>query len=136
MNQVQIVTPDFVYQVWDKVEHLIKASVETSTGDFTADQIKYAVARGLQTMFVAVENDQITGVMIVEMVNYPNSRVMFINALGGKGVVNQETFSQVEDWARQQGASKVKAIVQDAQARLYKQKSGFTTVRHVVEKTL
>lgn len=136
MNQVQVVSPDFVYQVWDRVEPYLSASLDSSTGDCTIDQLKYALIRGLQTLFVAVNESDITGAMVVELVNYPNTRVMFINALGGKGVVNQETFAQVEDWARQQGASKVKAVVHDAQARLYKQKSGFTTVRQVVEKKL
>ena len=61
---------------------------------------------------------------------------MFITALGGHGIVNNETFEQVEIWARMQGATKVSAWCQEAQARLYKLKANFNTVRMVVEKDL
>ena len=61
---------------------------------------------------------------------------MFITALGGNGIVNDDTFSQVETWARMQGATKVNAWCQEAQARLYKLKANFNTVRMVVEKDL
>jgi hypothetical protein len=72
----------------------------------------------------------------VEFNNRPNDRVMFITALGGNGIVNDETFSQVESWAKSQGATKASAWAQEAQARLYKIKSNFNTVRYVVEKDL
>jgi hypothetical protein len=74
--------------------------------------------------------------MTVEFSNRPNNRVMFITALGGNGIVNKDTFDQVESWARMQGATKVSAWAQEAQARLYKIKSNFNTVRLVVEKDL
>jgi hypothetical protein len=74
--------------------------------------------------------------MTVEFINYPSNRVMHITALGGHGIVNNETFSQVESWARMQGATKVSAWAQEGQARLYKIKAGFNTARMVVEKDL
>ena len=57
-------------------------------------------------------------------------------SLGGKGIVNSKTFSQVEKWAKMQGATKSAAWAQEAQARLYKNKAGFTTMRYVMEKKL
>jgi hypothetical protein len=74
--------------------------------------------------------------MTVEFTNRPNDRVMFITALGGSGIVNDETFSQVETWAKSQGATKASAWAQETQARLYKIKANFNTVRMVVEKDL
>jgi len=78
----------------------------------------------------------INGAMTVEFINRPNDRVMFITALGGNGIVNDETFSQVESWAKSQGATKASAWAQEAQARLYKLKANFNTMRMVVEKDL
>ena len=137
MNTVQIVLPNNVYHVWEDVKSYLEASINVSGGDFTLDQLKLLLGRGEQTLLVSVnDNSKINGAMTVEFINYPNNRVMHITALGGNGIVNDETFSQVESWARMQGATKASAWAQEAQARLYKIKSNFNTVRYVVEKTL
>lgn len=137
MNTVQIVAPNNIYTIWDEVNSYLDASINVSTGDCTLEQLKLLLVRGEQTLLVSVdENNKLNGAMAVEFKNYPNSRVMFITTLSGNGIVNDQTFSQVEDWARMQGATKVSAWAQEAQARLYKIKANFNTVRHVVEKDL
>jgi len=138
MNIVQIVAPNNVYSVWDgNIANYLEASINVSNGDCTLDQLKLLLVKGEQTLLVSVDDKSvINGAMTVEFINYPNARVMFITALGGHGIVNDETFSQVESWARLQGATKVSAWAQEAQARLYKIKANFNTVRFVVEKDL
>jgi hypothetical protein len=137
MNTVKVVAPNFIYDVWKDVESFLNASINVSGGDFTLDQLKLSLGRGEQTLLVSVnEQNVINGAMTVEFNNRPNDRVMFITALGGNGIVNDETFSQVESWAKSQGATKASAWAQEAQARLYKIKSNFNTVRYVVEKDL
>ena len=137
MNTVKVVAPNFIFDVWKDVESFLNASINISGGDFTLDQLKFSLGRGEQTLLVSVnEQNKINGAMTVEFTNRPNDRVMFITALGGSGIVNDETFSQVESWAKTQGATKASAIAQEAQARLYKIKANFDTVRMVVEKDL
>jgi hypothetical protein len=137
MNTVKVVAPNFIFDVWKDVESFLNASINVSGGDFTLDQLKFSLGRGEQTLLVSVnEQNVINGAMTVEFTNRPNHRVMFITALGGHGIVNDETFSQVELWAKSQGATKASAWAQEAQARLYKIKSNFNTVRYVVEKDL
>ena len=137
MNTVQIVAPNNVYNVWADVESYLNASINVSGGDFTLDQLKLLLVRGEQTLLVSVnENNKINGAMTVEFINGPNARTMFITALGGLGIVNEETFSQVETWAKMQGATKASAWAQETQARLYKIKANFNTVKMVVEKDL
>ena len=136
MNQVQIVAPDFIAQTWSKVEPFLKNGIETGVNDCTIEQLKTILIRGQQTLLVSVNDNEINGAMTIEVFSSPNQRVALITSLGGRGVVNQETFAQVEEWARAQGATKVRAWACEAQAKLYKQKSGFTTTRYVVEKML
>ena len=137
MNTVQIVAPNNIYNVWEDVKEYLNASINVSTHDCTIEQLKMLLVRGEQTLLVSVnEKGVLNGAMTVEFVNRPNNRVMFITALGGHGIVNNETFSQVEAWAKMQGATKASAWAQEAQARLYKIKSNFNTVRYVVEKDL
>jgi hypothetical protein len=137
MIKVDLVAPDYVYQVWDDVKDFLDASIKTGTGTCTLDQLKLLLAKNYQTLIVGVnEEGNLVGAMTVEFVNYPNARTMFITALGGFGVVTQDIWKQVEDWAKLQGVTKVSAWCEEAQARLYKQKAGFDTIRFVVEKNL
>ena len=132
MNTVKVVAPNYIYDVWKDVESFLNASINVSGGDFTLDQLKFSLGRGEQTLLVSVnEQNKINGAMTVEFTNRPNDRVMFITALGGSGIVNDETFSQVESWAKSQGATKASAWAQEAQARLYKLKANFNTVRKI-----
>ena len=137
MNTVQIVAPNNIYNVWEGVKEYLNASIIVSTHDCTIEQLKLLLSRGEQTLLVSVnEKSVLNGAMTVEFINRPNNRIMFITALGGHGIVNYKTFSQVESWAKMQGATKASAWAQEAQARLYKIKSNFNTVRYVVEKDL
>jgi hypothetical protein len=137
MNTVQIVAPNNIYGVWEDVKEYLNTSINVTNSDFTIDQLKLFLIRGEQTLLVSVnENNKLNGAMTIEFLNRPNDRVMFITALGGHGIVNDETFSQVETWAKMQGATKASALAQEAQARLYKLKANFNTVRMVVEKDL
>ena len=137
MNTVQIVAPNNVYHVWEDIKEYLNASINVSGRDFTIDQLKLLLVRGEQSLLISVnKNNKINGAMTVEFINSPNARTMFITALGGSGIVNEETFSQVETWAKMQGATKASAWAQEAQARLYKLKANFNTVRMVVEKDL
>jgi len=137
MNTVKVVAPNYIFDVWENIKEYLNASINVSGGDFTLDQLKFSLGRGEQTLLVSVnDKNVINGAMTVEFINRPNDRVMFITALGGNGIVNDETFSQVESWAKSQGATKASAWAQEAQARLYKLKANFNTVRMVVEKDI
>jgi hypothetical protein len=137
MNTVQIVAPNNVYHVWEDIKEYLNASINVSGGDFTLDQLKLLLVRGEQSLLVSVdEKGALNGAMTVEFINNANARTMFITALGGSGIVNDETFSQVETWAKMQGATKASAWAQETQARLYKIKANFNTIRYVVEKDL
>lgn len=136
MNQVNLVPVDYVHGVWDKVEPYIKDSLATSLGDYTIDQVKQLILQGAHQLLVISNKEQIVGATVIYFVNYPNCRVCYVFCLGGRNLMNEETISQVADWAKANGATSFRAIVQYAQARLYKQKAGFNIARHVVEKVL
>ena len=137
MIKVELVAPDYVHQVWDKVKDFLDASIQTGTGTCTLDQLKVLLAKNYQTLIVGVnDNGVIKGAMTVEIVNYPNARTMFITAFGGFQVIKEDPLKEIEDWARYQGCTKISAWCEEAQARLYRQKAGFNTIRYVVEKDI
>lgn len=135
-NIVQFVAPEYIHQVWPNIEHFIQASVSTGVNDCTTEQYRTILAKGMANLLVIVNNEKLIGATVIEFSTTPNSRVAIITALGGKGLMNQHTISQVEDWCRANGATKFRAWALESQARLYKQKAGFELSRYVVEKKL
>ena len=136
MKQLKIIPPDYICQLWDQVELYFKRASGTGTDDYTVEQIKFLLVQGKQTLFVIMDGEKLIGAFSVEFSNYPNNKVMHIAAIGGKSVIEDETVKQLEDWARSQGATKIRAFAQEAQARLYRMKMGLNMVTHVVEKTI
>ena len=136
MKQIQLVIQDFVSRLWDKIEPFFDASFKYSNDDYNVDQIKMLLVNGVQKLLVAVEDEKIIGDSAVEFINYPNQRVLHITSMGGKALIEPDMIKQFEDWAKSQGATKIRAFAQDAQARLYRMKMGLNTVTHVVEKTI
>ena len=48
MIKVELVAPDYVYQVWDDVKDYLDASIKTGTGTCTLDQLKLLLAKNYQ----------------------------------------------------------------------------------------
>jgi hypothetical protein len=137
MKSVQIVAPEYIHTIWDVVEPMLKtAFINFDNADYDVEHIKVLIIEQLQHLFVVVEDKKIIGAFTVEVINYPNHRVAHTTCMGGKGVFNKDTVKQYEDWARLQGATKIRAFAKDSQARLFKLKMGLEPVTHVVEKTL
>ena len=136
MKQLKIIPSDYICQLWDQIEHYFKSASGAGTNDYTVEQIKFLLVQGRQTLFVIMDGEKLIGAFSVEFSNYPNNKVMHIAAIGGKSVIEDETVKQLEDWARSQGATKIRAFAQEAQARLYRMKMGLNMVTHVVEKTI
>jgi hypothetical protein len=136
MKQMQIVHPNHIHQIWDKIEVFFDRAMLTGPDDYNVDQLKMLLTEGRQTLFVFVEDGNIIGALSAEVINYPNNRVVHTSAVGGKDIFDENTINQYEDWARSQGATKIRAYAKDAQARLYRMKMGFNIVTHVVEKKI
>jgi hypothetical protein len=136
MKQMQIVPPNYIHQVWDKIESFFDRAMLAGTDDYNVDQLKMLLVDGKQTLFVFVEEENIIGALAVELINFPNHRIAHTSAVGGKEIFDENTIKQYEDWCRAQNATKIRAFAKDAQARLYKMKMKFDIVTHVVEKKL
>jgi hypothetical protein len=137
MKQVQIVSPNQIYQVWGIVEPMLNKAINGCEDPaYNAEHLKVLLLKECQILFVVVDAINILGAFTVEVINYPNHRVAHTTAMGGKGIFDKDTVKQYEDWARTNGIKKIRAYAQDAQARLFKINLGLEKVTNVVEKTL
>lgn len=130
---VQYVPLTHAAQTWPKVEKYVKMAMEYGHGDYTIDQIRMFVCIGQWLLLVAVDEEgQIHGAATSSFINYPNDRVAFITFIGGKLISNQETFKQMSDILKSNGATKIQGMARPSIARLWK-RYGFQERTMLVE---
>ena len=132
--KVQSVPVQLVNQIWSKVEPFIKSAEEKFGGsEYTTDQIKVYLVTGQMMLLVAAdENLEIHGAATVSYINYPNDRVAFVTSIGGKLVTSPETFAQMAEVFKANGATKIQGAAKEAVARLWK-RFGFEEKAILVE---
>ncbi|WP_288253759.1 hypothetical protein [uncultured Hydrogenophaga sp.] len=106
----------------------------TSSGDITGDQLRMLLARG-ERVLIRMENDDGTaagwGAVLVEQL--PNVRVLTVTSMTAHNGHFERFFDELKTLARVYGCSKVRCAAKPAQARLYRQKVGFTPVYEILE---
>jgi len=134
---IRLIPSQHVSQNWDLVERFIKDAEEKFGGaEYTAEQIKVYLVQGQWMLLVAVdESNKIHGAATVSFINYPNDRVAFVTAIGGKLITSQETFEQMSEILKVNGATKIQGAAKDAVVRLWK-RFGFKEKAILVEAKL
>jgi hypothetical protein len=132
--KVQPVPLQLINQIWDKVAPFIQSAEEKFGGsEYTAEQIKvYLVTGQMMLLVVTDDNSEIHGAVTASFINYPNDRVAFVTAIGGKLVSNPETFAQMSEIFKANGATKIQGMAKEAVAKLWK-RFGFEEKAILVE---
>ena len=119
--KVEYVPLEWVTRTWEGVKDYIASAVEFGKGEYTLDQIRGYVSQGHWDMLVAIDGGVIQGVATVHVYNRPNDRVAFVTSAGGRMISNEDTFSQVKDYAASKGATVIECAARDSATRLFKQ---------------
>jgi hypothetical protein len=131
--KIQLVPVQHTAQTWPLVESYMAESQAQSKGDYTLDQIKMYVLTGGWLLLVATDVDnKIHGAMTIEFHNRPNHRVAFVTGTGGKSIINDETFKQLEGICRTNGATAIECAARDSVSRLLN-RFGFKDKYRIVE---
>jgi hypothetical protein len=117
--KIQHVPLQHAAQTWELVqEHLAESQVHAK-GDYSLEQIKLYVLTGQWMLLVSTDDDnKICGAMTVDFANRPNQRVAFITGASGKAIINEDTFKQLENICRVNGATKIECAARDSVSRL------------------
>ena len=133
---VQPVQTTRFHQVWPLVKDFLAEALKWSSGDYTEDQAKALLAQGSWLLLVAVdEENTIHGAASVDFINFPNDRVAFITAVGGKTLVNEDVYKQLCEVLKGFGATKIQCAARESAARLYA-KVGFEQKHIILEVSL
>ena len=130
------IPPNHVCQKWPLVEQYVVEALKYGAGEYSAEQLKVMLTQGVQALLVALDGDTVVGAATVAFENYPNDRIGFITAIGGKFISTPELWDQLHDWMRGQGCTKIRGAARPAIARLWKQKFGFEQRYIIVEHPL
>jgi hypothetical protein len=113
-----------VQQAWNQVEDMLASAMVHVDGEYTLDQLKVMLVDGKQTLLVLVDDDnKIQTAFTIQWIDYPNDKVAFLTAIGGKTDLN--AFNQFKDWVKASGGTKIQGATFEAVARLWKMKLGF-----------
>lgn len=99
----------------------------------TADQLKYRLARGeLILLALAREGEDPTAWAAVSFIQYPQFRSLFIYSIFAPRQSISSTFDLLKEWALNAGASAIEGQADEAVAKLWERKFGFSEVSRTV----
>lgn len=123
----------YLHQHWEEVAKYLNPALELSgVEEFTLDQMKVYILNGNWTLFVVVEEGKLCGAVVVAFSNYPNHRVAFVTAIGGKFISSKETFEKFKVTLKNMGATKIQGGARESVARLWN-RLGFKNKQILVE---
>ena len=129
--KIQHVAVEYVYQTWPLVEDFISWGLPHANGDYTLEQIKAFVSSGQWMLVVAVDGNDIRGAMTINFFNRPNDRVAFITTVGGKDIINDDTFAQLKNLVAAFGATYIEAAGRESVVKMLSQQ-GFKEKYRIV----
>ncbi len=117
--KIQHVPLQHAAQTWPLVEEYLAESQQYAQDDYTLDQVQMYVCTGQWLLLVAADDEnKIHGAMTVEFINKPTKRVAFVTGTGGKFIIDDNTFKQLETICRANGATVIECAARDSVARL------------------
>jgi translation initiation factor 1 (eIF-1/SUI1) len=123
----------YLHQHWEEVAKYLNPALELSgVEEFTLEQMKVYILNGSWTLFVVVEEEKLCGAVVVAFSNYPNDRVAFVTAIGGKFISSKETFEKFKVALKNMGATKIQGGARESVARLWN-RLGFKNKQILVE---
>lgn len=132
MLNLRIVPSTHIQQTWHEVDKMLASALVRAGGEYNLDQLKVMLVEGRQALLVLVDEDEkIQTAFTVEWINYPNDRVAFLTAIGGRTDLN--AFNQFKDWVKINGGTKIQGAAFESVARLWKRKLGFDNKYIIVE---
>jgi hypothetical protein len=116
--KVEYVPTNFVHQQWESVEKFLSAALEHACGDITIDQLRADLGQNRSSLYKVTEDGQVIGAISVVFQNQRNTRVAFINAMGGEWITKPEGVQQFTALIKQAGATRLAGAGRDSMVRL------------------
>lgn len=134
---VKIIGADDLPAYWPQCEPLLEDGLTDSEGEMNAIHLLPLLQAPSGYLLVGVDAEgTVHTAMALQLQIYPHYTVAHIFSIGGRWVLaNRRHWSDIKDWLKQQGASKVQGSCKPAQARLWR-RLGMEPVYTIVRQDL
>lgn len=105
---------------------------ESCSDECTIEQLKLVIARG-ERHLVRMDDGATVGWGVFKIDQFPNVRVLHITNLVAHNAHFEKYFDSLKSLAKDLGCSRIRCCAKDAQARLYRMKSGFQPIYTTLE---
>jgi hypothetical protein len=123
----------YLHQHWEEIEKYLQPALDLSgVEEFTLEQMKVYIVNGNWTLIAVEENKKLCGAVVVAFANYPNDRIAFVTAIGGKFISSRESSDKFKALLKSMGATKIQGYARESVARLWK-RIGFANKQILVE---
>lgn len=133
--QLKPIGANYVAQLWPRIEKHISSALKYSGDEFSLDNVKLYLTSGQWLLIVFVDGNEVKGALTVSFVNYPNDRVAFITAIGGRLISNKDTYRQLCEIVKSHGATTIQGAARPSVVRLWR-RLGFSEKYTIVENKL
>lgn len=133
MIELKQVPPAFIDRAWRDGAHKLASACDTSGGEITGDQLKMVLSRGERTLLAMQREGEFVGWGVVRLDQLPNIRVLHVCELYAPGARFEEFMVPLKAWAESNGCSRIRCSAKPAQAKLYRDRAGFTSVYETLE---
>lgn len=118
---------------WNDVYCLISEACKYNNNRYSAEDVRGFLVSGEQQLWLAVE-DEILGLAITEIVNYPRKKCCMIDICTGKRMEEWLHYlSEIERWAEAQGCQQMLCAARIGFGRILKD---YKKTHYIVEKEL
>lgn len=132
---VQVVPKEHLHQLWSQVSGYLDDALQYADGDYSLEQVKVFLSTGQWQLLIVNDDKVIHGAIAVSYANYPNDRVAFITAIGGKWISDKESYKNFCDVLKAHGATKIQGAARESVARLWR-RLGFREKHIIVERAI
>lgn len=124
-HRLALVPQEHIADVWLKSLPHIMNGKRHWEDFFSIEEIKRNLREGRQQLWVMIEGSEIEGVVITQIDEFSQKKILRISYLGGKGFKrsHMETLANIEEWAVEKGCSTIDILGRDEWYLLLKKHS-------------
>jgi len=104
--KAQIVAPEDVAYIWERVAPLLDEAQEHTEGEVESDDFLESLTHGDMQLWIATEGNELHSIMITQIITYPQKKVLRIISLAGSDFKRLYQFNEmVESFAIKTGCT-------------------------------
>ena len=128
MIEVSMVPAEYVDTCWTKIEPFIEKAAEYTYGRYSASNLYDMVKDDDHQLWVAYDGGDFKGIVLTNVMNYPQRRVLCMGFCGGIELKDWKTpmLNLLKRYAKDMGCDSIEAFGRPGWANVFK-KDGYQT---------